>query len=56
MDTILRDGTLQLQNIAAKAFAGDSHFFEDLAAPEKIKDDLASNLVSNHQEWYRFTV
>eukprot|EP00981_Chlorochromonas_danica_P008375 scaffold2163_cov158-Ochromonas_danica.AAC.10 len=42
MDSILRDG-VQLQAITARAFGGDSHFFEDLVTPEKIREELDSN-------------
>lgn len=43
MDTLLKDGSQGLQAITARAFGGDSHFFEDLATPEKIREQLDSN-------------
>lgn len=45
MDSLLRDG-VQLPTITARAFAGDSHFFEDTATPDKIREQLESNKVS----------
>jgi hypothetical protein len=47
MDSLLRDG-VQLPAFATRAFAGDSHFFDEVATPEKIREFLESNKVNSH--------
>lgn len=45
MEAFLRD-KVDLTALSGKAFSGDSHFFEDVTTPPKIRQMLDSNLVS----------
>ena len=44
MDSFLREG-VNIQSLAENTLAGDAHFFEEVASPAVIKQNLASNKV-----------